>query len=174
MSDRQLNSLEWHRLRVSGDVAISQGRAWEHVIGLTLGNGGVDTFEFLVGPLPWMLYSAQVTTTGSRGVLLESFIGGDVIQGLPVPEQYPMNHDRFEANPLARFSFPAIINTPGTKIGESLLGESARGTSQLAALSAIYSAGTQYYYTMTNTDTQSADIDVEIVGYAIADRPPGL
>lgn len=175
MSDRQLNALEWHRLRLDPSVAISRGSLYGYSYTRSLGGSGIDTLHLVTAAKPVALFRLLLQTTGTRGALFELHAGGVVTGGTDIAG-FRFNHDQWEAPPLAVARFGATVSVPGVKIGEETLDGEGYASAMGAALPSILvmGAGQDYYLLIHNLHNQAADLRIDLDLAAIAERPPGF
>lgn len=164
MSDRQLNSLWYHHLRVDPGVLISQGFMWEWEYVATLGNGATDTVAFTVGPFATGLFASKFSTTGTRGALVDFFASGSLGAGTPI-QGFPLNHHVQKPSPLTNIESGGIVLFPGTQIGTRILGETIEAGDFVEPV--IVAPNAFYYIEITNLHNQSADITITLAMSAL-------
>lgn len=175
MSDRQLNTLNWHRLRLDPAVNISQGFTWDFQYLNSLGGSGDDTLLMVTGPKPVAIWSFGLSTDGARGALFELYIGGTVAGGQPVVG-FPINHDQAQASPFETIEDSSFVSVGGVKIGELLLDGNVYSTTFgiTEHVPYVFGANESHHLTVTNLHNQAADITVNILAGAIEQRPQGM
>ena len=157
---RQLTTLQYHALRLDPRVNLSMGFTWSYDYTNSLGGGGVDHLKIVTGPKPVVIFALSMSTDGARGALLELFFGGEVGGGQPVPA-WPLNHERWAANPVPVLEDSSFITTPGSKIGERAIGDNILFASDGPDTPLlVLAASSDYYMSVTNLHNQTAEIRI--------------
>ena len=163
MSDRQLNDLWFSWLRVQPSIAIEQGWAWSHQLSAPVMAGADELVRMETDERPVVLFAIDVTTDGTRGVLITMFAGGRIDLSAPMPG-FPMNEERPRASPWVDISDNGFLAVQGGEIASLRIDEAGhtRVTPQW-----ILRPSQLYYMTITNLDNQTAQIEVAIEAYSI-------
>lgn len=132
---------------------------WEYEYVNTLGNGGQDIFRFRTGPKPVGLFDTHVTSTGTRGLILDYYFEG-VFGGTGVDiEGYPMNHHDPKPAPFTLVQ-RGEIPLGGTLIASRQVGDVIEAGTFHVPL--ILREQRDYHIDITNLHNQSADITITI------------
>lgn len=155
---RQLNDLWYNHLRQDVQFNVSTGRTWQWQYVATLATGATDIISFttLEEQVSWD--SALVTSTGDRGLIVDTYVGGTLSGDGVAIQGYPMNHDVTRPAPISDVQSGAIVLFGGTIIERRTVGDALTAGNDSGA--PIFRPNTVYYWEITNLHNQSADVSM--------------
>lgn len=166
MSDRQLNSLWYNYLRTDPRVLLSQGYLYSWDFSRNLNAGGSEWYSLSTGHKPAVITSLAITTTGTRGVRVDFYLGGDITLGTPRTGLH--NNLETQKPPPWVLEEAGFIDVPGALSWTATIGEQLSGqTGSADHPSLILNSNSFSYFIITNLHNQAADITFEIVGASI-------
>lgn len=163
LSDAKLN-----RLLLSEEHLLMSGVMYAFEESISIPNGNTNVISFSTDAYPALINFLSFSAAGTRDLFIEMYTGGAVSGGTLIAEVFPRNMWRPRESPFLLDSvyISRTVDTPGTLINETQLGDKDRGAIGTGYKGFILNPNTLFYFSVANNE-QTAEVTTRLVMSAL-------